>query len=83
MSSIFSEKCCSANRDQSLLPLGCEAPLNQADGINLAHPDAALLVMERTSCFTDGRCCDHTTFSIRPERYAFVLSGVFKPYPGS
>ncbi|SFN75605.1 UTRA domain-containing protein [Pseudomonas sp. NFACC24-1] len=39
---------------------------------------AALLVMKRTSYFADGRCCDRTTFFIRPERYAFVLSGVFK-----
>ncbi|MFL6534819.1 MAG: GntR family transcriptional regulator [Pseudomonas sp.] len=39
---------------------------------------AALLVMERTSYFADGRCCDRTTFYIRPERYAFILSGVFK-----
>lgn len=38
----------------------------------------ALLVLERTSRFADGRCCDLTTFYIRPERYAFVLSGVFK-----
>lgn len=42
---------------------------------------AALLVMERTSYFADGRCCDRTTFFIRPERYAFVLSGVFKSGP--
>ena len=41
----------------------------------------ALLVMERTSYFADGRCCDRTTFFIRPERYAFVLSGVFKSSP--
>lgn len=38
----------------------------------------ALLVMERTSWFGDGQCCDRSTFFIRPERYAFVLSGVFK-----
>lgn len=38
----------------------------------------ALLVMERTSWFADGRCCDRTTFYIRPERYSFVVSGVFK-----
>jgi GntR family transcriptional regulator len=43
---------------------------------------AALLVMERTSRFADGRCCDRTTFFIRPERYAFVLSGVFKSTSG-
>jgi hypothetical protein len=41
----------------------------------------ALLVMERSSYFADGRCCDRTTFFIRPERYAFVLSGVFKSGP--
>lgn len=38
----------------------------------------ALLVMQRTSWFDDQRCCDRTTFYIRPERYEFVLSGVFK-----
>lgn len=38
----------------------------------------ALLVMERTSYFANGACCDRSTFFIRPERYAFVLSGVFK-----
>ncbi|MBD9503769.1 GntR family transcriptional regulator [Pseudomonas sp. PDM17] len=38
----------------------------------------ALLVMERTSWFDDDSCCDRSTFFIRPERYAFVLSGVFK-----
>ncbi|WP_277965005.1 GntR family transcriptional regulator [Pseudomonas sp. RIT-To-2] len=43
---------------------------------------AALLVMERTSWFADERCCDRTTFHIRPERYAFVLSGVFKSRAG-
>jgi GntR family transcriptional regulator len=43
---------------------------------------AALLVMERTSYFADARCCDRTTFYIRPERYAFILSGVFKTAQG-
>lgn len=38
----------------------------------------ALLVMQRTSWFEDQECCDRTTFYIRPERYEFVLSGVFK-----
>ncbi len=38
----------------------------------------ALLVMQRTSWFEDQQCCDRTTFYIRPERYEFVLSGVFK-----
>jgi GntR family transcriptional regulator len=39
---------------------------------------AALLVMERTSYFSDGSCCDSSLFFIRPERYSFVLSGVFR-----
>ncbi|CAI8850468.1 Transcriptional regulator, GntR family [Pseudomonas sp. IT-P44] len=43
---------------------------------------AALLIMERTSYFTDGCCCDRTTFFICSERYAFVLSGVFKSTSG-
>ena len=38
---------------------------------------AALLVLERTSYYSSGACCDRSTFFIRPERYAFVLSGVF------
>jgi GntR family transcriptional regulator len=36
---------------------------------------AALLVLERTSYYSSGACCDRSTFFIRPERYAFVLSG--------
>jgi GntR family transcriptional regulator len=36
-----------------------------------------LLVMERTSYFSDGVCCDHSTFYIRPERYAFVMKTSF------
>lgn len=38
---------------------------------------AALLVLERTSYYANGACCDRSTFFIRPERYAFVLSTVF------
>jgi GntR family transcriptional regulator len=33
-----------------------------------------VLVMERHSFASDGRCCDHTLFHIRPERYEFILS---------
>lgn len=54
----------------------------EADKVLAAHlgvkRGTALLVMERTSWFDDERCCDRSTFFIRPERYAFVLSGVFK-----
>ncbi|WP_347987784.1 GntR family transcriptional regulator [Methylomonas sp. AM2-LC] len=38
---------------------------------------AALLVLERSSYFSTGACCDRSTFYIRPERYTFVLSGIF------
>ncbi|KQQ57631.1 GntR family transcriptional regulator [Pseudomonas sp. Leaf129] len=54
-----------------------QADKGLADALGIKR-GAALLVMERTSWFADGRCCDRTTFYIRPERYSFVLSGVFK-----
>ncbi|WP_026145489.1 GntR family transcriptional regulator [Pseudomonas asplenii] len=54
-----------------------EADKNLASHLGVKR-GTALLVMERTSWFDDDRCCDRTTFFIRPERYAFVLSGVFK-----
>ena len=41
-------------------------------------PGDALLVLERTSYFADGSCCDHACFYIRPERYAFVMSSTFR-----
>ncbi|WP_422777568.1 GntR family transcriptional regulator [Pseudomonas mediterranea] len=59
-----------------------EADKKLADALQIKR-GAALLVMERTSYFADGRCCDRTTFYIRPERYAFILSGVFKSTSGS
>ncbi|WP_190300973.1 GntR family transcriptional regulator, partial [Pseudomonas veronii] len=54
-----------------------EADKTLANALHIKR-GAALLVMERTSYFANGRCCDRTRFFIRPERYAFVLSGVFK-----
>ncbi len=57
--------------------------------VALAEPDvaralgikegSALLLMERSSYFADGRCCDCSVFYIRPERYAFVLHPTFAP----
>jgi len=38
---------------------------------------AALLTMERTSYFRDGGCAEHSTFYIKPERYRFVVNGLF------
>ncbi len=40
-------------------------------------PGSALLLMERSSYFADGRCCDVSQFHIRPERYAFVIKSHF------
>jgi GntR family transcriptional regulator len=37
-----------------------------------------LLVMKRLSYLSDGVCCDHSVFHIRPEHYEFVLSSYFK-----
>jgi GntR family transcriptional regulator len=37
-----------------------------------------LLVMKRTSYLSNGICCDHSVFHIRPEHYDFVLSSYFK-----
>ena len=37
-----------------------------------------LLIMKRLSYLSDGLCCDHSMFYIRPEHYEFVLSTYFK-----
>lgn len=46
-------------------------------GVLHGKPGDALLVLERTSYLGTGQCCDHSSFYVRPERYAFVLSSVF------
>jgi GntR family transcriptional regulator len=43
---------------------------------------APLLVMERSSYFADGACCDRSQFYIRPERYEFVIKTSFAPAGG-
>jgi GntR family transcriptional regulator len=37
-----------------------------------------LLVMTRTSAFSNGDCCDHSTFHICPDRYEFFASCTFQ-----
>jgi GntR family transcriptional regulator len=49
----------------------CEAILKVPTG-------AALLVMERTSWFTDNTPAERSTFHIRPERYRFVMNSIFR-----
>jgi len=39
---------------------------------------AALLVMERTSWFTDNTPAERSTFYVRPERYRFVMNSIFR-----
>jgi GntR family transcriptional regulator len=43
---------------------------------------APLLVMERSSYFADGACCDRSQFYIRPERYEFVIKTSFAQVDG-
>lgn len=54
--------------------------LAQALGVPVSAP---LLVLERSSCFADGTCCDRSEFYIRPERYEFVIHTAFVSGPGS
>lgn len=39
---------------------------------------AALLVMERTSWFSDNTPAERSTFYVRPERYRFVMNSLFR-----
>lgn len=41
-------------------------------------PGMPLLIMKRLSYLSNGICCDHSVFHIRPEHYEFVLSSYFK-----
>lgn len=44
-----------------------------------ADPGMPLLSMKRVSFLSNGICCDHSVFYIKPEHYEFVLSSSFKP----
>ncbi|HSI48714.1 MAG TPA: GntR family transcriptional regulator [Ideonella sp.] len=55
----------------------CSADATLAEALAVP-PGTALLVMERSSFLSDGRCCDHSSFYIRPERYAFTMSSAFR-----
>ena len=56
-----------------------DAALAQALEVEQGAP---LLLMERTSYFADGTCCDRSQFYIRPERYEFVIRTSFAPAGG-
>jgi GntR family transcriptional regulator len=56
-----------------------DVELAAALGLKVGAP---LLLMERTSYFSNGACCDHSTFYIRPERYAFVMQTSFAQAQG-
>ncbi|MFT4191860.1 MAG: GntR family transcriptional regulator [Comamonas sp.] len=72
------ERVCGRPVAQASLAIGARAADKRAAEHLAVKRGAALLVMERTSRFDDGRCCDRSTFFIRPERYAFTLGGVFR-----
>lgn len=63
-----------ATADLAIKVAQCDHELAKALGLKTG---AALLVMERTSYFSNGACCDHSTFYIRPERYEFVMKTSF------
>jgi GntR family transcriptional regulator len=63
-----------ARADLSIKVGKCDAELAAVLGLQIGMP---LLLMERTSYFSNGACCDHSTFYIRPERYAFVMKTSF------
>lgn len=58
-----------------------QADAGLAQALRVAQ-DAPLLVMERSSYFADGRCCDRSQFHIRPERYEFVIQTSFAQASG-
>jgi GntR family transcriptional regulator len=74
-----------------LLELTGQAVARADLAIKVGHADAALalalavaegaplLLMERSSYFADGTCCDKSQFYIRPERYEFVIKTSFEP----
>jgi GntR family transcriptional regulator len=64
-----------ARADMSIRAQGADETLTNILSIPLNH---ALLVLQRTSYFDDGVCCDRSVFYIRPERYEFNLSCAFK-----
>jgi GntR family transcriptional regulator len=64
-----------ARADMHIRAQPADGPL--ALTLEVAQGDA-LLVLERTSYFASGVCCDHSCFYIRPERYAFVMSSSFR-----
>ena len=58
-----------------------QADAELAPALDVAE-GAPLLVMERSSYFADGACCDRSQFYIRPERYEFVIKTSFAQAAG-
>jgi len=65
-----------ARADMAIRAQGADETLAEILKVPLNH---ALLVLQRTSYFDDGVCCDRSVFYIRPERYEFYLSCAFNP----
>ncbi len=62
---------------QATMELGAQIAGRELAKTLQAPTGAALLTMERTSYFRDGKCAEYSTFFIKPQRYKFVLNGIF------
>lgn len=65
--------------ERAHVAIGAETADPQLGAILKVPAGAALLVMERTSWFTDDTPAERSTFYVRPERYRFVMNSLFRP----
>jgi len=64
--------------ERAQVMIGAQTADPELEAILDVSKGAALLVMERTSWFTDGSPAERSTFYVRPERYRFVMNSVFR-----
>ena len=64
--------------ERAHVAIGAETADPQLGAILKVPAGAALLVMERTSWFTDNTPAERSTFYVRPERYRFVMNNVLR-----
>jgi GntR family transcriptional regulator len=64
--------------ERAHVTIGAQTADSDLEAILKIPRGAALLVMERTSWFTDDSPAERSTFYIRPERYRFVMNSLFR-----
>lgn len=64
--------------ERAQVTIGAQTANPELETILRVSRGAALLVMERTSWFTDGSPAERSTFYVRPERYRFVMNSIFR-----